>query len=74
MQSTRSASMRALADVAFARLIGGHAAIGEDEAGHAVGGEVVDEMLDPGEVGIALRRGAELPADVIVFAVPVASR
>jgi hypothetical protein len=41
------------ADVAFAGLVGGHAAIGEDEAGHAVGREVVDEVLHPGEVGVA---------------------
>lgn len=36
------------ADVAFAGLVGGHAAIGEDEAGHALRREVVDEVLDPG--------------------------
>ena len=36
------------ADVAFAGLVGGHAAIGEDEAGHALRGEVVDEVLHPG--------------------------
>jgi hypothetical protein len=30
------------ADVAFAGLVGRQAAIGEDEAGHAVGREVVD--------------------------------
>ena len=30
-----------LPDVAFAGLVGGHAAIGEDEAGHALRGEVV---------------------------------
>ncbi len=59
------------ADLAFAGLIRGHAAIGEDEAGHAMRGEVVDEVLNPGEVGIALRRDAVLPADVVVLAVPV---
>ena len=59
------------ADVAFAGLVGGHAAIGEDEAGHAVGREVVDEVLHPGEVGVALGRDAELPAHVVVLAVPV---
>ena len=36
------------ADVAFAGLVGGHAAIGEDEAGHALRREVVDEVLHPG--------------------------
>jgi hypothetical protein len=44
------------ADVAFAGLVGGNAAIDEDEAGHAVRGEVGDEMLRPGEVGVVLRR------------------
>ena len=48
-----------LADVAFAGLVGGHAAVGEDEAGHAVGREVVDEVLHPGEVGVALGRDAD---------------
>ncbi len=41
-------------------LVGGHAAIGEDEAGHALRREVVDEVLHPGEVGVALGRNAEL--------------
>jgi hypothetical protein len=59
------------ADVAFAGLVGGHAAVGEDEAGHAVGREVVDEVRDPGEVGVALGRDAELPAHVVVLAEPV---
>ncbi len=71
MQSTRSASMRARRIVAFAGLVGGHAAIGEDEAGHALRGEVVDEVLHPGEVGVALGRDAELPAHVVVPAEPV---
>ena len=35
------------ADVAFAGLVGRHAAVGEDEASHAVGREVVDEVLTP---------------------------
>ncbi len=48
------------AHVTFAGLVGGHAAIGEDEAGHALRGEVVDEVLHPGEVGVALGRDAEL--------------
>ena len=47
------------ADVDFAGLVGGHAAIGEDEAGHAVRSEVVAEVLHPGEVGVALGRDAE---------------
>ena len=56
---------------AFAGLVGGHAAIGEDEAGHALRREVMNKMLHPGEVGVALRRDAELPAHVVVFAEPV---
>ena len=59
------------ADVAFAGLVGGHAAIGEDEAGHALRREVVDEMLHPGEVGVTLGRDAKLPAHVVVLAEPV---
>ena len=60
-----------LPDCPFAGLVGGHAAIGEDEAGHAVGREVVDEVLHPGEVGVAPGRDAILPAHVVVFAEPV---
>lgn len=58
-------------DLAFAGLVRGHGAIREDEAGHAIRREVVDEVLDPGEVRIPLRRDAVLPADVVVFAEPV---
>jgi hypothetical protein len=54
------------ADLALAGLVGGHAAVGEHEAGHAGGREVVDEVLHPGEVGVALGRHAELPAHVVV--------
>ena len=36
-----------------------------------VGAEVVDEVLHPGEVGVALGRRAVLPAHVLVVAVPV---
>ena len=43
----------------------------EDEAGHAGGREVIDEVLHPGEVGVAARGKAELPARVVVFAEPV---
>ncbi len=60
-----------LPDLAFAGLVGGHAAIGEDEARHALRREVVDEVLHPGEVGIALGRDAVLPAHVVVLAEPV---
>ena len=53
------------ANFAFARLIGGHGAIGEDKAGDAVGREVMDEVLDPGEVGVASGRDAIFPANVL---------
>ena len=43
------------ADFAFAALIRRHAAIGEDEAAHAGRREVIDEVLDPGKVGVAAR-------------------
>ena len=60
------------ADFAFAGLVGGHAAIGEDEAPRVpFGREVVDEVLHPGEVGVALGRDAVLPAHVVVLAEPV---
>jgi hypothetical protein len=36
-----------------------------------LGREVVDEVLHPGEVGVALGRDAELPAHVVVLAEPV---
>ena len=62
-----------LADLAFAGLVGGHAAVGEDEAGEAGGREVVDEVLHPGEVGVARGRDAVLPAHVVLqqLAAPV---
>ena len=66
MQSTRSASIRFCAYLAFAGLVGRHGAVGEDEAGGASGRQVVQEMLDPGEVGVALWWDAVLPALVIL--------
>ena len=50
------------ANLAFAGLVGGDAAIGEDEAGHARGREVVEEVLPAGVIGAAGGRHAELPA------------
>ncbi len=41
------------ADVAFAGLVRGHASIGENETREAIGREVMDEMLNPGEIGVA---------------------
>ena len=60
-----------LPNLPFAGLVGGHTAVGEDETGHALGCEVVDEVLHPGEVGVALGRDAVLPAHVVVLAEPV---
>ena len=54
-----------LADFAFAGLVGGHAAVGQDKPRHARGGEMVDEVLHPGEVGVADGRHAEFPAEVV---------
>ena len=48
--------------VAFGRLVGGHAAVGVDEAGHARGRDVVEEVLHPGVVGVARGRLTERPA------------
>jgi len=45
-----------LANLALAGLVRRHAAIGEDETGHAGGREVMHEVLHPGEVGVAQRR------------------
>jgi hypothetical protein len=52
-------------------LVGGHAAVGQDETGLTGGRQVVDEVLHPGEVGVALGRDAEPPAHVVILAVPV---
>jgi hypothetical protein len=45
-------------DVAFAGGVGGHAAIGDEEAGNALQSEVVEEALHP-EVGFAFWRDAQ---------------
>ena len=42
-----------LADLALARLVGRHGAVGQHETGQAGGGQVVDEVLHPGKVGVA---------------------
>ena len=59
------------ADVPLARLVRRHRPVGQDEPGDAVRGEVVDDVLDPGEVGVAHRRRAVPPSGV--FAEPVAA-
>ena len=54
-----------LADLAFALGVGGHGAVGEDEAGDAVLGELGDHVENPGVVGIAGGRGVvAVPASV----------
>ena len=60
----------ALADLALAAGVGGERAVGHDEAGHAAAaavgrGEVVDEVLNPGVVGVADGRRAVAPAHVV---------
>jgi hypothetical protein len=59
-----------LADLALARLVRGHGAIGQHEARHARGCQVVHDVLHPGEVGIAHRWHAVLPALVLPQALP----
>ena len=46
-----------LADLAFALGVGGHGAVGEDEPGGAVLGELGEHVENPGVVGIAGGRG-----------------
>src|SRR5690606_31198549 len=57
-----------LADLAFAALVGTHGAVGQHHARDAVGGEVVVDVLQPGVVGVAHGRHAELPARVLAQA------
>lgn len=59
------------ADVALAAGIRAHRAIGEQQRHRAIRREVVEHVLDPGEVGIPLRRRAVFPAGVALqLAVP----
>jgi len=59
------------ANLAFARLVRRHRAVGKDETGKAGRGEMVNEVLNPGVVGVSGGRGAEFPA--CVFAEPLAA-
>jgi len=70
MQSTWSASTIALRISPLARLVGRHAAVGQHEAGDAGWRQVVNEMLDPGEVGVPARWRPVLPAHVLAQALP----
>ena len=49
-------------------LVGGHRAVGQHEPRHAGGREVVDDVLNPGVVGVAHRRRAVFPAGVFTEA------
>ncbi len=62
------------ANLALARLVGRHRAVGEHEAREPGGRQVIDEVLHPGEVGVARGRHAVDPALVVLeqFAAPVA--
>ena len=54
-----------LADFAFVVGVGAHGAVGQQQR-HAAGGrEVPEHVLQPGEVGVALRRRAGNPARVV---------
>ena len=60
----------ALADVALAAGAGGERAVGHDEAGDSAAvpvrrGQMVDEVLDPGVVGVAEGRRAVAPAHIV---------
>lgn len=48
-------------DVAFAARLAGEGAIGQHHADFAVGGEVVDHVLEPCEVGVSRRRHTVFP-------------
>ena len=58
------------ADVAFTAGVGRHGPVGHDHAGTAAGGELADDVLDPGVVCVARRRGSVAPARVIFPARP----
>ena len=51
-----------LADVTLARAFGGERALGEHETGLSAGVQVIEEVLNPGVVGVAGGRHAVLPA------------
>ena len=63
-----------LADVAFAAGLAGEGAFGEHHACSSIWGEVVDEVLQPSEVGVARWRRAIFPAAIVAqqFTTPVA--
>ena len=54
------------ADVALGVGVAAHGAVGQQQGHAAVGAEVVDHVLHPRKVGIAIGRHAVLPARVVV--------
>jgi len=62
------------ADLPFAAGVAVHAAIRQNDAGSAGWAEFVGEVLQPGVIGVANRRYAILPSDIIaqLFSAPVA--
>jgi hypothetical protein len=54
-----------IANLALAGLVGGHRTVRQDKSGHARGGQMIDEVLHLGEVGIGDWRHAVLPAAVV---------
>jgi hypothetical protein len=62
-----------LADLALARLVRRHRAVGQHEPGQARRAPSLEEVLHPGEVGVARGRHAECPALVVLeqLAAPV---
>ena len=71
MQSTRSASMMARRMSPSPDWLEDMLPLARTKPAMPCGREVVDEVLHPGEVGVARGRDAELPAHVVVFAEPV---
>ena len=74
MQSTRSASMRFLRISPSPDWLDDIEPLASTKPATPVGREVVDDVLHPGEVGVARRRHAVLPALVVAqaLAAPVA--
>ena len=70
MHSTRSASIEARRMSPSSLELRTHRAVGEQQRHGAIRRQVVEHVLHPGEVGVALRRRAVLPARVVAFSLP----
>lgn len=55
-----------LADFTLPGLVGGHRTVGEDEACQAGRGEMMDEVLNPGEVGVGGWWNAVFPSFIVL--------